>query len=136
MASRKTVIEEVIEENPGLGFSQLKERTGFCNGVLEYNLRKSDKIEKEKGAFIPVSYCSKCGLSSRCNQRCILKELRKGPTKKIIEMISGGSSQVEIAKTLDKDRSTVNYHVKKLKNMNILGEEGEEINIKNVGKFY
>lgn len=136
MASRKNVIEEVVEDNPGLGFSQLKERTGLCNGVLEYNLRKSDKIEEEKGALIPVSYCSKCSLNSKCNQRCILKELRKESTKEIIKMISEGSTQAEIARNLDKDRSTVNYHVKKLKNMNILSEESDGIKIENVGKFY
>ncbi len=124
MNSTRENLERIVSQKPGISFTQLKEETELANGVLQYHIRKSKNIEKEKGSLVPKEYCGECKLKDFCNQKCILKELRKDLTSEILNLLSREYKQAEIAEELDLDRSTVNYHIKKLEKMNVL-RDGE-----------
>lgn len=128
MASNRQDIEKVVRQNPGISFTELKNETGCKNGVLQYHIRQSARIEKKKAALIPKNYCIGCNFKDLCNQNCTLKELRKQKTTNIIRFLSEGRKQSEIAEKLELDKSTVSYHVNKLREMNIL--EGDKVHKK------
>lgn len=136
MSSKSGKIEEVVRQKPGIGFSQLKEETGFCNGVLQYHIRNSTEIIEEKGAYMPQKYCEGCELSAYCKNQCILKEVRKDSTKAILSGFSKGLNQTEIADKVGKDRSTINYHIQKLREMNVIREDGSIIDAEFVRILY
>lgn len=124
MSAAEKKIERAVEEKPGLSFSQLKEATGLSNGVIQHHLRNSDRITVEKGGIVREGFCSGCGLSRFCRDSCVLKELRKERTSEIVELLDQGFNQSEIARELGIDRSTVHYHVDKLRDFGIV-EDGD-----------
>ncbi len=129
MSSNSHIVQQKVERRPGIGFSQLKDSTELCNGVLQYHLRKSAKIVKKKGAYMPKNYCEDCNLGSYCREKCLLKELRKETTRSVFEGISNGLSQAEIAHRTGKDRSTINYYVQKLREVDLIGDDGTVVQI-------
>lgn len=118
-STREEILEEVKSEK-GLSFTNLKERTGLSNGVLQYHIRKSDKIMKRKGAILFEGACDECRFQGKCEKACIQKELRKPQLSTAFEMLKDGHSQVEIAEELDLTRATVNYHVDKLRELDLI----------------
>lgn len=120
MADNVDIIESTVEEEMALSFTELKEKTGLSNGVLQYHIHNSDSIMKKNGAIIYKNACEKCEYSQSCDSRCIRKELRKTKTKKILSMLNNGLSQAEIARELDLSRATINYHVDKLRDMRLV----------------
>ncbi|MFB6292062.1 MAG: winged helix-turn-helix transcriptional regulator [Candidatus Nanohaloarchaea archaeon] len=119
MATRD-VIEEEVRENPGIAFTELKERTSLSNGVVQYHVQKSDCLERKKGAILPEGGCEDCEYRDLCEDVCLKKVMRDSRNQKIVEMMEEGRKQVEIAEELGLDRSTVNYHVKKLESLGLL----------------
>lgn len=120
MSSTREEILEELKSEKGLSFTALKERTGLSNGVLQYHIRKSDRIMKKRGAVLLKGACENCRFQEKCKEACILKELRKPQLSTAFEMLKNGHSQVEIADELDLTRATVNYHVDKLREMNLI----------------
>ncbi|MFB6207998.1 MAG: winged helix-turn-helix transcriptional regulator [Candidatus Nanohaloarchaea archaeon] len=121
----RTLIEETVEENEGISFTELKEETGLCNGVLQYHIRRSENIRKKKGAILPVDLCEQCEFNEVCHDRCIHGVLRNEMKKEILERMEDGQKQKEIAEALGLDKSTISYHVRYLKNSGILDEQKE-----------
>lgn len=122
---RREKIEKIVEKNPGIGISELKEKTGFENGVLQHHITKSDKIERKNSAVLEKNRCRKCEIRSRCENKCLMKILRDDKKQKIIGMLESGYSQQDIAEKLDLDKSTISYHVNDLKDRKIIDEEGK-----------
>ncbi|MFB6215680.1 MAG: winged helix-turn-helix transcriptional regulator [Candidatus Aenigmatarchaeota archaeon] len=126
MDTREEILK-TVKHNPGIGFTELREEVELANGALQHHLSRMDAVEKEKGGILPRGYCENCELKDSCGSKCLLKELRKEKTQKIIRFLSDDMKQIEMAERLDLDRSTVNYHVKKLREMGIL--EGTKVRV-------
>ncbi|MFB6190586.1 MAG: winged helix-turn-helix transcriptional regulator [Candidatus Nanohaloarchaea archaeon] len=122
----REIIEECIRANPGISFSELKRETGLANGVLQYHIRKSDAVVRQKKGLLPEEFCDDCSYSSRCQEICLMRELRKKTNREILRGMEEGRTQSEIAEKLDKDRSTISYHVSRLEELGLI-EDGEPV---------
>ncbi|MFB6191075.1 MAG: winged helix-turn-helix transcriptional regulator [Candidatus Nanohaloarchaea archaeon] len=122
----REVVEQAVEQNPGISFTGLKEETGLANGVLQHHIRKSDKVVSKKGALLTDDVCGDCELSDHCMQTCIRRELRKPLVRKILEMLSRGQKQKDIAAELDRHSSTISYHVNRLEEIGAI-DNGEPV---------
>lgn len=114
------LLETTVEENTGIGFRELKRKTGMATGTLQYYIDKSEKVERKRGAILRIGICRSCALRDICRDKCRHKTLRKPVKREIVKGISRGEKQVEMAERLDLDRSTVNYHISDLKEKEIL----------------
>ncbi|MFB6175420.1 MAG: helix-turn-helix domain-containing protein [Candidatus Nanohalobium sp.] len=120
MTDTAEVVEAAVREERGQSFTDLKEKTGLCNGVLQYHIRKNDELLSRNGAIHYRGCCETCPFREDCEDRCIQKELRKTRTREILKMMRDGMIQADIARELDLSRATVNYHVDKLREMNLI----------------
>lgn len=120
MQGNREKIEKEVEKNPGLGFSELKERTGLSNGVLQYHIQASDSLKKAKGAILLKDTCEGCSLGEYCGEKCIRKVLSKPLNMEIVKYVIEGLNQTSIAEKTGLSRSTICYHVNKLKDYNVV----------------
>ncbi|MFB6213394.1 MAG: helix-turn-helix domain-containing protein [Candidatus Nanohaloarchaea archaeon] len=127
----REVVEQAVEQNPGISFTGLKEETGLANGVLQHHIRKSDKVVSKKGALLTNEACDECELSEHCTETCIRREIRKPLVQEILEMLSRGMKQKDIASELDRHSSTISYHVNRLKEIGAIrnGKPVEELDL-------
>ncbi len=121
----RELVEQSVMNNLGVSFTELKEITGLVNGVVQYHIRRSDRIEKKRGVILEKGACSGCGLRDICTRKCLIGELRDLRKRRILEMKHEGFSQKEIASDLGIDESTVSYHVNRMRDMDLL--EGETL---------
>ncbi|MFB6190669.1 MAG: helix-turn-helix domain-containing protein [Candidatus Nanohaloarchaea archaeon] len=119
MDTRK-LVERSIEENPGIRFTGLKEETGLANGTLQYHICQSDRIARKKGSLMPPEKCESCELRHHCQEKCLLGVMREEVKRNIVRMLDEGFSQEEIAEELEKDPSTISYHVHRLEELGAL----------------
>lgn len=77
MTLNERVIIRTVKDNPGIGFSELKEKTGLSNGVIQHHVQSSEELEKKKGAIMEKDLCSECPLHGECGDKCALRLLRK-----------------------------------------------------------
>lgn len=124
----RSIVVETVEDNPGLNFTSLKEKTGLSNGVLQYHIRNSEQLIKKKGAIISRGVCSKCGFCGLCRDKCIQMVLRNDEKRSIVQMLAEGMQQNEIAEEMGLDKSTVSYHVKELRKVGVLDEDNNVVN--------
>ncbi|MFB6241424.1 MAG: helix-turn-helix domain-containing protein [Candidatus Nanosalina sp.] len=120
---RREMIEEVLEENRGMSFTKLKQETSLENGVLSYHIRKSEKLEKHRGAVVHREKCRECPLRKFCSEKCIFRLLESEKTCEVLEARLEGKRNVEIAEEVGLHRSTVTYHVSKLEENGLIDEE-------------
>lgn len=116
------MIEQAVLDDPGLTFTQIKDRTGMANGVIQYHLQRSERVEKRKGAYVPVGYCNDCDLQPVCGTYCALRILRDPMKRTIIAGLVDGKTQDELAAELRKDKSTISYHVQRLTDQGMIEE--------------
>ncbi|MFB6181059.1 MAG: winged helix-turn-helix transcriptional regulator [Candidatus Nanohalobium sp.] len=120
MTDNEEIILEAVKEGEGLSFTDLKEKTGLSNGVIQYHIEKCEKIKKKKGALIYDHVCENCKYKDKCGDNCIKKELKKPRLRKTLDLLDEGLSQAEIAEEMGLTRATVNYHVNKLREMSLI----------------
>lgn len=118
----RKLIESTVKENKGITFTQLKEKTGLENGVLQHHIKKSKNIEKKNNAILPKNECEGCIYEKICQEKCIAGILRNTTKRKILELKKKETRQIDMAEKLDLNKSTINYHVKYLQNHNLLDE--------------
>lgn len=124
MTQNRELVENKVKENRGITFTELKKETGLENGVLQHHIRKSDKIEKKNKAILTKEVCKGCKYSEICQNRCVASILRDKKKYKILKLKEKGKKQIKIAKNLELDKSTINYHIKALKKDNLLDKDG------------
>ena len=122
MTINRELIEHCVSQNPGIGFTELKQELDLSNGVLQHHLERSENILNRKGGYVPKGKCSQCKFSSVCSSRCILNITRKEYSQEILRGKFEGVKQSEIADILNLDDSTVSYHVEKLRDYGLLDE--------------
>jgi len=111
-----------IKQNPGLHFRELCRRITINRGSLEYHLRYLIKhnliYEKNEGKF--TRYYANGSVGSR--QREILNCLQHKILRRIIIYLLsvGSASNLELSKCLEKDISTISFHLKKLEEKEII----------------
>ncbi len=116
----RPLIEQTVSENPGIGFSELKRKTGLANGVLQYHLCESKQTTRKKGAILKKGFCRDCAFQNLCQNKCLLKALRKPRNREILELKLKGTRNKDIAERLELDPSTVTHHVQKLEELGLL----------------
>lgn len=119
MTSTLNTIESTVKQERALSFTELKEKTGLSNGVLQHHIHNSEDIMKKRGAVLYKGVCEECQFQEACEAKCIQKELRKPQTAKVLKLLNSGLSQANIARELDLTRATVHYHVEKLRDMEL-----------------
>lgn len=118
MENISKIIEE-LEDGP-LSFTELKERTGLENGVLQHHIKKSEKIEKVRGAVMLKNECAKCKVSAPCENECIRKILNDGKKRQILELKVEGLTQKEIAGEIELSEATVSYHTNSMEEKGLI----------------
>lgn len=115
-------IERTVEDQPGMTFSQLKRKLGVANGVLQYHLQATTKLQQVKGAILTPKTCESCEYRERCDKKCLLTYLNNPRDAAIISRVRKGETHHSIAEALGLDRSTIGHHVRKLRDAGLLGE--------------
>ncbi len=118
MENISKIIEE-LEDGP-LSFTDLKERTGLENGVLQHHIKQSEKIEKLRGAVMLKNECAKCKVSAPCESECIRKILSDGKKRQILELKLEGLTQKEIAGEIGLSEATVSYHTNSMEEKGLI----------------
>lgn len=116
---------ESLPENHGVSYSQLKEDTGLENGVLQHHIHHRDEFVKKKGAIVRKGACGKCRLNHICRKTCLSKITKKEVKTRVLKKMSEDLTQSKIAEELELDKSTVNYHIKTLREVNALDKSGK-----------
>ena len=123
-------IYNYINENPGIRYKELTRLAAISNGVLTYHLgvlQKLNKIKVERQSNNRVTRYFIADISKRDSN--IIGYFRNGVTRKIILFILENEFCTfnEIVDDIGKAPSTISWHVKKLKEADILriihGEE-------------
>lgn len=123
----RDVIIGYIKENPGEHFNSLKSKLDFRNGTLAHHLHilererviKSVRYGKYRRFFPMGMMVSRKAYPTELEQE-ILEVVRDRP----------GINQKTIAKQVQKSKSTVNYHINKLRRSNKIRTEKSGLSLK------
>ncbi len=121
------VIIDHIKDNPGEHFNSIKSKLDFRNGTLAHHLHvlererviKSVKYGKYRRFFPMGMAVSRKAYPTELEQE-ILDVVRRKP----------GINQKSIAKKVDKSKSTVNYHIDKLRKCKIIRTEKNGLSLR------
>lgn len=119
----KSDVETVVENNPGITFTMLRDELGAANGQLQYHLRNAEVKEKGRG-YVKKGTCEDCSLSNYCEGECIRRFLLEDKKKRILELIDKDIKKTKIAEELSVSPATLSYHIKDLKEKKALMEDG------------
>lgn len=119
----KRKIEEKVERNPGIIFTELKKSLNMANGQLQHHLRNAEVVKKDTG-YVKKEVCRECELKGLCSSKCILGVLRDEKEARILKMLEKHRSKKEIAEEIEIDASTLSYHLNVLEKDNLL-DDGE-----------
>lgn len=114
-------VEKAVQEDPGITFTELKEKLGLENGQLQYHLKNSKTVQKEKG-YVTKEICRECDLKEICRKECIRTVLRSEKRKKVCRKLENKPKK-EIAEELSISCSALSYHLDKLEEAGVT-EEG------------
>lgn len=115
-------VEELVKENPGMTFSEIKRELDMENGQLQYHLKQSNLIQKKKG-YVDPENCSNCAMSEKCGEKCVKQVLRNKKRRRICFLLEKDIEKNKIAEKLEISPSTLTYHLNKLKSSNIIKNE-------------
>ena len=123
----RDVIIGYIKENPGEHFNSLKSKLDFRNGTLAHHLHI---LERER-VIKSVRY----GKYRRFFPMGMMVSRKAYPTEleqEILEVVKDrpGINQKTIAKQVQKSKSTVNYHINKLRRSNKIRTEKSGLSLK------
>lgn len=123
-------IRDCLDKGPKF-FSDLKRFTGLENGVVQYHLKNSDDFMVEKDAAMISGTCEKCGLKGVCREKCIQAFLDDSSKKRLLSLFIEGLSQREIGEKLDLSAATVNYHLKRMQELNLIQGQNVKEEVRN-----
>ncbi|MFQ3307988.1 MAG: radical SAM protein with 4Fe4S-binding SPASM domain [Candidatus Nanohaloarchaea archaeon] len=115
-------LEQVVENNAGITFTNLKEKLDGANGQIQYHLRRAD-IEKKGRGYVKKGCCQKCELKQKCTGTCMRTYLRNDKKKTILQMLDEDEKKLDIAEELSISPATLSYHINQLEEANLLIEK-------------
>jgi predicted transcriptional regulator len=121
IADTRTLLQRIIDDNPGIRYRELLRITGVANGVLSYHLaalEKSDQIRADRMSRMTRYYPPK--VSDRESE--ILKYVRHEPIRNILMFIFENDNCTfnEIVEHSGRAPSTISAHLKRLKEDGII----------------
>ncbi|MFO7792898.1 MAG: winged helix-turn-helix transcriptional regulator [Candidatus Saliniplasma sp.] len=136
LGPRKKIYEE-IGDSPGLHLREIDRKLDIPLGTIRYHLRVLEKrdliISKKEGKY--KRYYAKGEIDK--SDKKLMAFLRKEIPRTIILFLMEypGSTHKEINEALMVAPSTLSYHLKKLKDKDIVGTEGKKYHVKNEEKI-
>ena len=120
LSSRESLFINLINQNPGIRYLELKSLTGLSNGVISYYLRQLEYnglIESVKSprvsSFYPLSL-------SELSQKIFRRSRQITPKKILLALIQKNHSFTTLVKEVQKAPSTVSTYVSKLIDDNLV----------------
>jgi predicted transcriptional regulator len=107
-------IVQLINENPGIRYSEIMRETGLKNGVLSHHLSKIEQAGRIVIERTPrVARIYPCGISQQ--ESTIIKNLRNPTTQKILlALLEEDLTFKEMVNSTKKSQGTVSLYLKKL----------------------
>jgi predicted transcriptional regulator len=124
MSATRASIQECIQTNPGIHFSEIRRTLDIATGQTQYHLRKlrrNDRVHREeicgRTHFYPPTYTPW--------ERGVIALLRRETSREIIVFLlrQETASPETIAKRLDLARSTVEWHLSNLVEYDIVTKQ-------------
>ncbi len=130
-------IYKYIERNPGENLADITKNLGFSSSSVRHHLdvlEENDKIVSHKSGKYRRFYVNKNGYSKYTNgngYKHIISELKNTTSRRIVKFLlkNPGSNQKYISKSLNLHPSTINWHAKRLKEIDIVDKKkmGKEV---------
>lgn len=113
-------IIQLVEENPGIRYSEIRRATGLANGVLSYHLSKIEKSGQIMVERTPrVARLYPCGI--RQEEAVVIKHLKNPTERKILSaLLEGEQDFKEIVKKTKKSQGTISFYLKTLCGDNLI----------------
>lgn len=120
---RVSQIIEIINENPGIRFSEVMRQTGLKNGVLSHHLAKIEQDGKAVVERSPrVARIYPCGIDNE--EANLLKYLRHPTIKRVIlALLNEDLSFKEILDKSKKSQGTISTYLKEMTEVGIVSRK-------------
>ena len=114
LSGRESIFLNLINENPGIRYLELKSLTGFNNGVVSHYLRQLESGGLIKSVRTPRVSCFYPLCSSELSQKIFRRLRQVTPQKIILALIQKNHSFRSLVKEVKKAPSTVSTYTTKL----------------------
>ena len=114
LSGRESIFLNLINQNPGIRYLELKTLTGFNNGVVSHYLRQLESGGLIKSVRTPRVSCFYPLCSSELSQKIFRRLRQVTPQKIILALIQKNHSFRSLVKEVKKAPSTVSTYTTKL----------------------
>ena len=123
LSSRKSIFINLINQNPGIRYRELKNLTGLSNGVVSYHLHQLESKGLVKSVKTPRVSCFYPLSLSELSQMIFRRSRQITPKRILLALIQKNYSFGSLVKEVQKAPSTVSYYVTKLIKDNLVLSE-------------
>ena len=123
LSSRESLFINLINQNPGIRYLELKSLTGLSNGVISYYLRQLESNGYVKSVRTPRVSCFYPLSVSELSQKIFRRSRQITPKKILLALIQKNHSFTSLVKEVEKAPSTVSTYVSKLIEDNLVFTE-------------
>jgi predicted transcriptional regulator len=114
LSGRESIFLNLINQNPGIRYLELKSLTGFNNGVVSHYLHQLESQSLIKSVRTPRVSCFYPLCSSELSQKIFRRLRQVTPQKIILALIQKNHSFRSLVKEVKKAPSTVSTYTTKL----------------------
>jgi len=114
LSGRESIFLNLINQNPGIRYLELKSLTGFSNGVVSHYLHQLESQSLIKSVRTPRVSCFYPMCSSELSQKIFRRLRQVTPQKIILALIQKNHSFRSLVKEVKKAPSTVSMYTTKL----------------------
>ena len=114
LSGRESIFLNLINQNPGIRYLELKSLTGFNNGVVSHYLHQLESQSLIKSVRTPRVSCFYPLCSSELSQKIFRRLRQVTPQKIILALIQKNHSFRSLVKEVKKAPSTVSMYTTKL----------------------
>ena len=125
VSSRESLFINLINENPGIRYCELKKITGLSNGVVSYYLAQLESNGLIKSARTPRVSCFYPLSVSELSQKIFRRSRQLTPKKILLVLIQKNCTFTSLVKQVEKAPSTVSTYISKLIEDNLVFTEYE-----------
>ena len=125
LSGRESLFINLINQNPGIRYLELKNLTGLSNGVVSYYLHQLESNGLIKSVKTPRVSCFYPLSLSELSQKIFRRSRQITPKKILLALIQKNHSFTTLVKEVQKAPSTVSTYVSKLIEDNLVFTEYE-----------